>query len=74
MMRGTIADPLTAPEAARMAESIRAVFNVNAKALKLLPTSVPLFGPRLDRGRAPDEALTPRDVARWCSSPRAMST
>ncbi|PEQ10783.1 conjugal transfer protein TraD [Novosphingobium sp. PC22D] len=36
MMRGTIADPLTAPEAARMAESIRAVFNVNAKALKLL--------------------------------------
>ncbi len=30
MMRGTIADPLTAPEAARMAESIRAVFNVNA--------------------------------------------
>jgi hypothetical protein len=28
MMRGTIADPLTAPEAARMAESIRAVFNV----------------------------------------------
>jgi hypothetical protein len=36
-MRGTIADPLTAPEAARMAESIRAVFNANAKALKLLP-------------------------------------
>jgi hypothetical protein len=39
LMRGTIADPLTAPEAARMAESIRAVFNANAKALKLLPTS-----------------------------------
>ena len=38
-MRGTIADPLTAPEAARMAESIRAVFNANAKALKLLPQS-----------------------------------
>lgn len=38
LMRGTIADPLTAPEAARMAESIRAVFNANAKALKLLPT------------------------------------
>lgn len=37
LMRGTIADPLTAPEAARMAESIRAVFNANAKALKLLP-------------------------------------
>ena len=46
MMRGTIADPLTAPEAARMAESIRAVFNVNAKALKLLPTSGPHFSVR----------------------------
>lgn len=46
MMRGTIADPLTAPEAARMAESIRAVFNVNAKALKLLPTSGPRFSLR----------------------------
>jgi len=46
MMRGTIADPLTAPEAARMAESIRAVFNVNAKALKLLPTAGRRFSVR----------------------------
>jgi type IV conjugative transfer system coupling protein TraD len=46
MMRGTIADPLTAPEAARMAESIRAVFNVNAKALKLLPTAGKRFSVR----------------------------
>ena len=46
MMRGTIADPLTAPEAARMAESIRAVFNVNAKALKLLPASGSRFSLR----------------------------
>jgi type IV conjugative transfer system coupling protein TraD len=46
MMRGTIADPLTAPEAARMAESIRAVFNVNAKALKLLPHSGSSFSLR----------------------------
>ncbi|MGX7952969.1 type IV secretion system DNA-binding domain-containing protein [Tsuneonella sp. HG249] len=46
MMRGTIADPLTAPEAARMAESIRAVFNVNAKVLKLLSTSGPRFSVR----------------------------
>lgn len=46
MMRGTIADPLTAPEAARMAESIRAVFNVNAKALKLLPSAGPSFSLR----------------------------
>jgi type IV conjugative transfer system coupling protein TraD len=38
LMAGTVADPLTAPEAARMAESIRAVFNANAKALRMLPT------------------------------------
>lgn len=36
-LQNTIADPLTAPEAARMAESIRAVFNTNAKALRSLP-------------------------------------
>jgi len=46
LMRGTIADPLTAPEAARMAESIRAVFNANAKALKLLPRTGPQFSVR----------------------------
>ncbi|MGN8001394.1 type IV secretion system DNA-binding domain-containing protein [Sphingomonas sp. 22176] len=33
----TIANPLTAPEAARMAESIRAVFNTNAQVLRFLP-------------------------------------
>ncbi|MBI0477037.1 DUF87 domain-containing protein [Sphingomonas sp. MA1305] len=36
-LQNTIADPLTAPEAARMAESIRAVFNTNAQALRFLP-------------------------------------
>lgn len=46
LMRGTMADPLTAPEAARMAESIRAVFNANAKALKLLPTEGDRFSVR----------------------------
>lgn len=46
LMRGTMADPLTAPEAARMAESIRAVFNANAKALKLLPVEGPPFSVR----------------------------
>ena len=46
LVRGTIADPLTAPEAARMAESIRAVFNANAKALKLLPRHGPTFSMR----------------------------
>lgn len=38
MLENTVADPLTAPEAARMAESIRAVFNTNAQALRFLPT------------------------------------
>ena len=37
MLENTVADPLTAPEAARMAESIRAVFNTNAQALRFLP-------------------------------------
>lgn len=46
LMRGTMADPLTAPEAARMAESIRAVFNANAKALKLLPVDGRRFSVR----------------------------
>ncbi|MEQ1550099.1 type IV secretion system DNA-binding domain-containing protein [Sphingorhabdus sp.] len=46
LMRGTIADPLTAPEAARMAESIRAVFNANAKALTLLPKTGKQFSVR----------------------------
>ncbi|MDE2441700.1 MAG: type IV secretion system DNA-binding domain-containing protein [Betaproteobacteria bacterium] len=36
-LRETIADPLTSPEAARMAESIRAVFNANADILQSLP-------------------------------------
>lgn len=46
LMEGTVADPLTAPEAARMAESIRAVFNANAKALRMLPTSGEPFSVR----------------------------
>lgn len=36
-LANTIADPLTAPEAARMAESIRAVMNTNAQVLRFLP-------------------------------------
>jgi type IV conjugative transfer system coupling protein TraD len=37
ILQDTTADPITAPEAARMAESIRAVFNTNAEALMCLP-------------------------------------
>ena len=37
MLENTVADPLTAPEAAKMAESIRAVFNTNAQGLRFLP-------------------------------------
>ena len=45
-LQNTIADPLTAPEAARMAESIRAVFNTNAQALRFLPDDGPAFSIR----------------------------
>ncbi len=43
LLEHTVADPLTAPEAARMAESIRAVFNTNAQALRFLPEDNPSF-------------------------------
>lgn len=43
LLEHTVADPLTAPEAARMAESIRAVFNTNAQALRFLPHDNPPF-------------------------------
>lgn len=46
LVKDTMAGPLTAPDAARMAESVRAVFNVNAKALELLPTEGPRFSVR----------------------------
>lgn len=37
LLANTVADPLTAEKSARMAESIRAVFNTNAQALRFLP-------------------------------------
>lgn len=42
-LKDTIADPLTAPEAVKMAESIRAVFNTNAQALRFLHDDGPAF-------------------------------
>jgi type IV conjugative transfer system coupling protein TraD len=42
-LANTIADPITAPEAAKMAESIRAVFNTNAQALRFLPDDGPQY-------------------------------
>lgn len=59
LMEGTVADPLTAPEAARMAESIRAVFNANAKALRMLPTTGMPFSVRrwVAGGSAPGAIL-----------------
>uniref|UniRef100_UPI0028BE1D35 type IV secretion system DNA-binding domain-containing protein n=1 Tax=Sphingobium sp. TaxID=1912891 RepID=UPI0028BE1D35 len=45
-LTNTIADPLTAPEAARMAESIRAVFNTNAQVLRFLPEEGEAFSIR----------------------------
>ncbi|WP_156452217.1 type IV secretion system DNA-binding domain-containing protein, partial [Novosphingobium sp. CCH12-A3] len=43
LLEHTVADPLTAPEAAKMAESIRAVFNTNAQALRFLPEGKEAF-------------------------------
>lgn len=42
-LANTIADPITAPEAAKMAESIRAVFNTNAQVLRFLPDEGPQY-------------------------------
>ncbi len=52
LMEGTVDDPPTAPEAARMAESIPAVLNTNAKALRMLPTMATPFS--VKRGVAGD--------------------
>lgn len=41
MLANTIAAPMTALEAARMAESIRAVFNTNALAIRFMPDPIP---------------------------------
>ncbi|CAO1655090.1 Conjugal transfer protein TraD (plasmid) [Parasphingorhabdus sp. NYA22] len=46
ILQDTTADPITAPEAARMAESIRAVFNTNAEALMCLPEDGEIFSIR----------------------------
>ena len=52
LLKGTVAAQLTAPKAARMATSIRAVFNANAEALMLLPeTWSAILDPRLGQGR-----------------------
>jgi type IV conjugative transfer system coupling protein TraD len=58
-LANTIADPLTAPEAARMAESIRAVFNTNAQVLRFLPDEGEQFSIRrwITEDRAPGSIL-----------------
>lgn len=58
-LANTIADPLTAPEAARMAESIRAVFNTNAQVLRFLPDEGEAFsiGSWITGERAPGAIL-----------------
>jgi len=43
LVQNTIAAPLTDPEAARMAESIRSTLNTNAAALQTLPKDGPVF-------------------------------
>ncbi|MCW2406945.1 type IV conjugative transfer system coupling protein TraD [Sphingobium sp. B1D7B] len=53
-LKGTVADPLTSPDAARMANSIRGVLNSHGDALRFLPTEGPAFSIRdwvRDEGR-----------------------
>jgi type IV conjugative transfer system coupling protein TraD len=46
LVEDTMAGPISTPAAARMAESVRAVFNVNAKAMQMLPQSGDAFSVR----------------------------
>ena len=46
LLEDTMAGPITTPSAAKMAESVRAVFNVNAKAMQLLPSTGEQFSVR----------------------------
>ena len=46
LLEDTMAGPITTPSAAKMAESVRAVFNVNAKALQMLPSDGEQFSIR----------------------------
>jgi type IV conjugative transfer system coupling protein TraD len=55
LLQNTIAEPLTATQAARMAESIRAVFNTNAQVLRFLPDAGEPFS--IVRWMTGDQAL-----------------
>jgi len=46
LLEDTMAGPITTPSAAKMAESVRAVFNVNAKAMQMLPSDGEQFSIR----------------------------
>ena len=46
LMKGTSAEPYTATESAKLADSVRAVFNANADAFATLPTDGPNFSIR----------------------------
>lgn len=65
-LKGTIADPLTSPEAARMAQSIRGVFNTHGNALRFLPEEGDPFSIRdwiRDEGKGPSILfITSRNV------------
>ena len=45
-LKGTLAGPISDPESAKVAQSVRAVFNVNAQALLYLPSAGPRFSIR----------------------------
>jgi hypothetical protein len=68
-LANTIASPLTATEAARMAESIRAVFNTNAQAIRSCLIQCRESG---HRSRSGAGCKRSRFRARSCSSPRPI--
>lgn len=59
LLEDTMAGPITTPSAAKMAESVRAVFNVNAKAMQMLPSDGEPFSIRqwIQRSCAPGSLL-----------------
>ena len=67
LVEDTMAGPISTPSAARMAESVRAVFNVNAKALQMLPEDGSPF-------RSASGSMGQEDRARSCSCLPATST
>jgi len=57
-LEDTVAAPLTTEKAARMAESIRSVLNVNGQAIRFLPDPVPGGAPAFSIRRNSARSMT----------------